>query len=67
MQELTTLWKSLKDLAGRGAGARKWEERERKKKDTTRRFSRARDRYMEARDGLAYVFHLYLNLTKYGF
>ncbi|KAF5325175.1 hypothetical protein D9619_009900 [Psilocybe cf. subviscida] len=64
LQELTTLWKSLKDLAGRGAGARKWEERERKKKDTTRRFSRARDRYMEARDGLAKGLQFYTELTE---
>ena len=47
------LWKSLKEHAGRGAGARKWDEREKKKKDTVRRFSRARDGYMEVRDGLA--------------
>ena len=59
LQEVTTLWKGLKDLAGRGAGARKWEEREKNKKDTVRRFSRARDGYMEVRDGLAYVFFLY--------
>jgi hypothetical protein len=53
LQEVTTLWKGLKDVAGRGAGARKWEEREKKKKDTVRRFSRTRDGYMEVRDGLA--------------
>jgi hypothetical protein len=55
LQELSTLWQGLKDLAGRGPGARKWEEREKKKKETIKRFSRARDRYMEVRDGLAYV------------
>ena len=59
LQEVSTLWKGLKDLAGRGAGARKWEEREKNKKDTVRRFSRARDAYMEVRDGLAYDFFLY--------
>ena len=53
LQELTALWRKLKDLAGRGPGARKWDERERRKKDTVRRFSRARDVYMEVRDGLA--------------
>ena len=52
-QEVTTLWRTLKDLAGRGPGARKWEERERRKKDVVKRFSRARDVYMEVRDGLA--------------
>jgi tyrosine-protein phosphatase non-receptor type 23 len=55
LQEVSQLWKSLKELAGRGPGARKWEERERRKKDTVRRFSRARDGYMEVRDGLAQV------------
>ena len=59
LQEVTALWKGLKDLAGRGAGARKWEEREKNKKDTVRRFSRTRDGYMEVRDGLAYVSFLY--------
>ncbi|KAF8152985.1 BRO1-like domain-containing protein [Crassisporium funariophilum] len=53
LQEVAALWKALKDHAGRGAGARKWDEREKKKKDTVRRFSRARDSYMEVRDGLA--------------
>lgn len=51
--EIAQLWKSLKDLAGRGPGARKWEEREKRKRDTMRRFTRARDGYMEIRDGLA--------------
>ena len=53
LQELASLWKGLKDLAGRGQGARKWDEREKRKKETVRRFSRARDVYMEVRDGLA--------------
>lgn len=53
LQELTKLWKGLKDFAGRGPGAKKWEEREKRKKDTMRRFTRARDGYMEVRDGLA--------------
>lgn len=53
VQEVASLWKDLKALAGRGPGARRWEEREKKKKDTVRRFSRARDGYMEVRDGLA--------------
>lgn len=53
LQEITVLWRNLKDLAGRGPGARKWEERERRKKDVIKRFSRARDGYMEVRDGLA--------------
>ncbi|KAK0194275.1 BRO1-domain-containing protein [Armillaria mellea] len=63
LQEITTLWKGLKDLAGRGPGARKWEEREKRKKDTVRRFSRARDVYMEVRDGLAKGLQFYNDLT----
>jgi hypothetical protein len=53
LSEITALWKKLKDSAGRGPGAKKWEERERRKKDTVRRFSSARDGYMEVKDGLA--------------
>ena len=55
IQEIGALWKTLKDIAGRGPGARKWDEREKKKKETVKRFSRSRDVYMEVRDGLAYV------------
>ena len=53
LQEIAGYWKGLRDLAGRGPGAKKWEEREKRKKETVRRFSRARDVYMEVRDGLA--------------
>ncbi|KZT26165.1 BRO1-domain-containing protein [Neolentinus lepideus HHB14362 ss-1] len=63
IQEITQLWKGLKDLAVRGPGARKWEEREKRKKDTVKRFSRARDVYMEARDGLAKGLQFYRELT----
>ncbi|EJD01878.1 BRO1-domain-containing protein [Fomitiporia mediterranea MF3/22] len=62
--EITQLWKGLKDLAGRGPGARKWEEREKRKKDTMRRFTRARDGYMEVRDGLAKGLQFYRDLTE---
>ncbi len=68
LQEVTTLWRALKDHASRGPGARKWEERERRKKDTVKRFSRARDGYMEVRDGLALVtliYHLCLSTHTY--
>jgi tyrosine-protein phosphatase non-receptor type 23 len=53
LHEVTTLWKSLRDFAGRGPGAKKWEEREKRKRDTVNRFSRAREGYMEVRDGIA--------------
>ncbi|KAI5116512.1 hypothetical protein M0805_001867 [Coniferiporia weirii] len=63
LQEITQLWKGLKDLSGRGPGARKWEERERRKKDTMRKFTRARGLYMEIRDGLAKGLQFYNDLT----
>ncbi|KAK7036694.1 bck1-like resistance to osmotic shock [Paramarasmius palmivorus] len=63
IQEITSLYKNLKDLAGRGPGARKWEEREKRKKSATRRFQRARDGYMEIRDGLAKGLDFYNELT----
>ncbi|KAH7928878.1 BRO1-domain-containing protein [Leucogyrophana mollusca] len=63
LQEIQTLWKSLRDLAGRGPGAKKWDERERRKKDTVRRFSAARDGYMEIRDGLTKGLQFYNQLT----
>ncbi|KAF5314217.1 hypothetical protein D9758_018179 [Tetrapyrgos nigripes] len=64
IQEISSFWKTLRDTAGRGAGARKWEEREKKKKDTVRRFSKARDGYMEVKDGLAKGLHFYNELTQ---
>lgn len=64
LQEVSALWRTLKDLAGRGPGAKKWEEREKRKKDTIRRFSRARDVYMEVRDGLAKGLQFYNELTE---
>ncbi|EKM57292.1 uncharacterized protein PHACADRAFT_142565 [Phanerochaete carnosa HHB-10118-sp] len=63
LQEVTQLWRTLKDLASRGPGAKKWEERERRKQDTIKRFSQARDGYMEARDGLAKGLQFYRDLT----
>lgn len=51
--EVAKLWKGLRDLASKGAGARRWEDREKKKSSLIQRFSRARDIYMEVRDGLA--------------
>ena len=60
IQEITQLWRALRDLGGRG-GARKWDERERRKKETVRRFVQASEKYMEVRDGLASVtFHIRL-------
>lgn len=67
IQEITQLWRSLKDLGGRG-GARKWDERERRKKETVRRFTQASEKYMEVRDGLASViFHVPLLVSNAAF
>ncbi|KAF8624736.1 hypothetical protein AX17_007067 [Amanita inopinata Kibby_2008] len=62
LQELGTLWKGLKDLAGRGAGAKKWDDREKRKKETVRKFSRSRDVYLEIRDGLSKGLQFYSEL-----
>lgn len=53
IQEVATLWKGLRDVASRGAGAKKWEEREKKKMEVVKRFARARDGWMEVKEGLA--------------
>jgi len=55
LRDLSSLWKGLKEHTGRGPGARRWEERERRKKGLVKRFGEARDVYMEVRDGLACV------------
>ncbi|KAH9996261.1 BRO1-like domain-containing protein [Russula vinacea] len=62
IQEITQLWRTLKDLGGRG-GARKWDERERRKKETVRRFTLASEKYMEVRDGLAKGLQFYSELS----
>ena len=53
LSEVSTLWKGLKELAGRGAGAKKCEMNT---VENVKWFGKARDRYMEVRDGLACVF-----------
>ncbi|KAI6165306.1 BRO1-like domain-containing protein [Pisolithus thermaeus] len=64
IQEIQSLWKGLRDLAGRGPGVKKWEEQERLKKDTVRRFSRARDGYMDVRDGIMKGLQFYKQLME---
>ncbi|KIM60503.1 hypothetical protein SCLCIDRAFT_16323 [Scleroderma citrinum Foug A] len=64
LQEIQNLWKGLRDLAGRGPGAKKWEEQEKRKKETARRFSRARDGYMDVRDGITKGLQFYNQLTE---
>ena len=53
LQEIAQYWKGLRDLAGRGASARKWEEKERRKTSSIKQFGRARDTWMEVREGIA--------------
>lgn len=55
LQEVAQLWHALKDLAGKGPGAKKWDDREKKKRETLLRFAAARENYLEVRDGLACV------------
>ncbi|KAJ7594371.1 BRO1-like domain-containing protein [Mycena floridula] len=64
LKEIQGLWKNLKDAGGRGAGARRWDEREKRKKDTVRRFQRTRDGYMEVRDGVAKGLQFYTELNE---
>ncbi|KAG6337019.1 hypothetical protein ID866_2079 [Astraeus odoratus] len=64
LQEIRDLWKGLRDLAGRGPGAKKWEEEERRKKETVRRFSLARDGYMDVRDGITKGLQFYNQLIE---
>ncbi|KAL4076812.1 BRO1-like domain-containing protein [Scleroderma yunnanense] len=64
LQEIRNLWNGLRDLAGCGPEARKWEEQERRKKEVVRRFLRARDGYMDVRDGITKGLHFYNQLTE---
>ncbi|KAI6123364.1 BRO1-like domain-containing protein [Pisolithus croceorrhizus] len=64
IQEIQSLWKGLRDLAGRGPGVKEWEEQERLKKDMVRRFSRARDGYMDVRDGIMKGLQFYKQLME---
>lgn len=64
LQEIQSLWKGLRDLASRGPGVKKWEEQEKKKKDVVRRFSRARDGYMDVREGIMKGLQFYNQLRE---
>ena len=60
LQELKISWKGLKDMAGKAAGARKYEELEKRKLEQTRRFGHARERWTEVREGLMWVFRHFM-------
>ena len=52
LEEVAAEWAQLKNKGGKGAGAKKWEEREKKRLDLIKRFGRSRDAWMEVREGL---------------
>lgn len=52
IQEISQYWKALKDLAGRGAGAKKWEEKEKRRTNCIKRFEKMREIWLQVRDGL---------------
>ncbi|KAF8524228.1 BRO1-like domain-containing protein [Gautieria morchelliformis] len=64
LQEISQYWKGLRDLAGRGAGARKWEEKEKRKTSSIKQFGRARDTWMEIREGIAKGIQFYSDLLE---
>ncbi|KAJ3814623.1 BRO1-domain-containing protein [Lentinula lateritia] len=59
LSEVGAFWKSLREMS-----ARKWEEREKRKKDLLVRFGRARDVYMEVRDGITKGLTFYTDLAQ---
>ncbi|KAF8586903.1 BRO1-domain-containing protein [Ramaria rubella] len=63
LQEIGQYWKGLKDLAGRGAGARKWEEKEKRNTASIKQFGRARDTWMEVRGGVGKGIQFYCDLS----
>ncbi|KAJ3893854.1 BRO1-domain-containing protein [Lentinula edodes] len=62
LSEVGAFWKKLREMSG--SLARKWEEREKRKKDLLVRFGRARDVYMEVRDGITKGLTFYTDLSQ---
>ena len=52
LQVIAQLWKNLKDRGGKGKGAKKWEEREKRVHALVKRFGIAREGYLEVSDGV---------------
>jgi hypothetical protein len=50
--EIANLWKGLRDKSGKGKGAKKWEEREKRVGSLVKRFAIAREGYLEVADGV---------------
>ncbi|KAE9411111.1 BRO1-domain-containing protein [Gymnopus androsaceus JB14] len=69
LKEVEALWKGLQGQgrAGRGTGkggaAEKYSEREKRKQDAVERFKRAKEGYMEVRDGIAKGLNFYTELA----
>ncbi|KAF7377714.1 BRO1 domain-containing protein [Mycena sanguinolenta] len=63
LQDIAARWKTLRDAAEFRNSSRKWDEKEKKRKEAVRRFSRAREGYEEVRDGLAKGLAFYTELT----
>ncbi|KAK7032954.1 BRO1 domain-containing protein [Favolaschia claudopus] len=64
LQEIAARWKSLKDATDSKSPARRWEQMEKKRAESVRRFGRARECYEEVRDGLAKGLTFYTELTE---
>ncbi|KIJ40029.1 hypothetical protein M422DRAFT_32438 [Sphaerobolus stellatus SS14] len=63
IQEIASFWKALKDLVGKGAGARKWEEKEKRKTQLVKRFAREREGWTEVKSGVGKGLQFYRDLT----
>ncbi|KAJ6466980.1 BRO1-like domain-containing protein [Mycena sanguinolenta] len=63
LQDIAARWKTLRDAAEFRSSARKWDEKEKKRKEAVRKFGRAREGYEEVRDGLAKGLAFYTELT----
>ncbi|KAJ3731565.1 BRO1-like domain-containing protein [Lentinula guzmanii] len=76
LSEVGAFWKKLREVGGgkrfnrisggggRNGLARRWEEREKRKKEIVSRFGRARGVYMEVRDGIAKGLAFYNDLSQ---
>ncbi|KAJ4490314.1 BRO1-domain-containing protein [Lentinula aciculospora] len=73
LNEVGAFWKKLREISGgrkrnsggrNGGLTRKWEEREKRKRELVMRFGRARDVYMEVRDGITKGLAFYTDLSQ---
>ncbi|KAJ7905099.1 BRO1-domain-containing protein [Mycena leptocephala] len=64
LQDVAARWKMLKDFTDFKSPARKWDEKEKRRKEGVRKFGQARKGYEEVRDGLAKGLTFYTELTE---